>query len=59
MELLIHRHARDSYRQPRLGLELNRHMHAAGPVEREVVSLMLCGVRYDAVTQYGWNPTAA
>jgi ubiquinone/menaquinone biosynthesis C-methylase UbiE len=30
MELLIHRHAMDSYRQLRMGLELNRHMYEAG-----------------------------
>jgi hypothetical protein len=39
-----------------MGLTLNRRMHEAGLVEREVVPVMVVGTRYESGTQYGWNP---
>jgi ubiquinone/menaquinone biosynthesis C-methylase UbiE len=58
MELLIARHTTAVFRQPRMGLTLNRRMREAGLVQREIVPLMHFGTRYDAVTQYGWNPNS-
>jgi ubiquinone/menaquinone biosynthesis C-methylase UbiE len=56
MELLIDRSTTAKVRQPRMGLTLNRRMHEAGLVGREIVPMMVVDMRYEAGTQYGWNP---
>jgi ubiquinone/menaquinone biosynthesis C-methylase UbiE len=58
MELLIDRHSIAVYRQPRMGLTLNRRMHEAGLVRPEIVPMTFAGTRYEMVTHYGWNPGA-
>jgi ubiquinone/menaquinone biosynthesis C-methylase UbiE len=55
MELLIDRNCVAMFRQPRMGLTLNRRMHEAGLVEREIAPVTFVGMRYEEVTQYGWN----
>jgi ubiquinone/menaquinone biosynthesis C-methylase UbiE len=54
MDLLIDRFTAGVC-QPRKGLTLNRRMHEAGLVEREVVPVMVVGTRYEEFTQYGFS----
>jgi ubiquinone/menaquinone biosynthesis C-methylase UbiE len=54
MELLIDRFTA-GVRQPRMGLTLNRRMHEAGLVGREIVLVTLVGTRYEEFTQFGFR----
>lgn len=56
MALLIDRSTTAKVRQPRMGLTLNRRMHEAGLVGREIVPMMVVDMRHEAGTQYGWHP---
>jgi ubiquinone/menaquinone biosynthesis C-methylase UbiE len=56
MELLIDRHTTTTFRQPRMGLTLNRRMHEAGFVGREIAPVTFVVTRYEELMQYGWNP---
>jgi SAM-dependent methyltransferase len=55
MDLLIDRLTAE-VRQPRMGLTLNRRMHEAGLVGREMVPVTLVGTRYEEFTQFGFRP---
>jgi SAM-dependent methyltransferase len=55
MDLLIDRRTTAGVRQPRMGLTLNRRMHEAGLVGREIVPVTIVGTRYQEVTQYGFS----
>ena len=58
MELLVDRYTTALYHQPRMGLTLNRRMHEAGLVGREIVPVVSVITRYEELTQYGWDPSA-
>ncbi len=59
MALLYERYCTRTFRQPRMGLTLNRRMHEAGLERREIVPLISTGTAYSELTQYGFDPTAA